>query len=444
MGKYFGTDGVRGIINHDLTSELAMEIGKATAYVLNDNKNELTVLIGRDTRISGEMLLFALSSGLISRGINVIDLGVVTTPMVSYLTKKYNCTAGIMISASHNPAEYNGIKIFNSEGYKLSDELEKNIEEYIFNKELPEYTGKIGVYSKEDFKEEYIDYLLGTIDELKDMKIVVDCANGSASEIAPNLFKKLKMNSIIINKDYDGYNINQDCGSLHLDKLSKEVVKNNADLGFAYDGDADRCLFVDSEGKIINGDIVLAIVGLYLKNNKKLNNNTIVGTVMSNYGLRKFCEENSIEFIMTKVGDRYVLEEMLKGNHVIGGEASGHTIFKEHSNTGDGILTSLQILNILSKTKTSLKEASLVMKEYPQILINVKTTKEGKESYSKDKEISNLINECEKEIIGNGRILIRPSGTENLIRVMVEGMDEKQTKSIAEKLADKIKDKFKC
>lgn len=444
MGKYFGTDGVRGIVNHDLTSELAMEIGKATAYILNDNKKKLTILIGRDTRISGEMLLFALSSGLVSRGINVIDLGVVTTPMVSYLTKKYKCIAGIMISASHNPSEYNGIKIFNSEGYKLSDELEERIEEYIFDKKLPEYTGKIGIYSKEDFKEEYINYLLGTIDKLKNMKVIVDCANGSASEIAPLLFKKLKMNSIIINKDYDGYNINQDCGSLHLDKLSKEVVKNKADLGFAYDGDADRCLFVDSEGKVINGDIVLAIVGLYLKNNKKLKNNTIVGTVMSNYGLRKFCEENNIEFIMTKVGDRYVLEEMLKGKYVIGGEASGHTIFKEHSNTGDGILTSLQILNILTKTKTSLKEVSSVMKEYPQILINVKTTKEGKESYSKDKEISNLISECEKEILGNGRILIRASGTENLIRVMVEGMDEKQTKTIAEKLANIIKDKYKC
>lgn len=443
MGKYFGTDGVRGIINHDLTSELAMEIGKATAYVLNDNKKELTILIGRDTRISGKMLLFALSSGLISRGINVIDLGVVTTPMVSYLTKKNKCIAGIMISASHNPSEYNGIKIFNSEGFKLSDEIEEKIEEHIFNKKVPEYRGKIGTYSKKDYKEGYINYLLGTTGKLKDIRIVVDCANGSASEIAPLLFKKLKMNSIIINKDYDGYNINQNCGSLHLDKLSQEVIKNKADLGFAYDGDADRCLFIDNEGKEINGDIVLAIVGLYLKNNKKLNNNTIVGTVMSNYGLRKFCEDNDINFIMTKVGDRYVLEEMLKRKYLIGGEASGHTIFKEYSNTGDGILTSLQILNILTKTKTSLKEAASIMKEYPQILINVNTTKEGKESYSKDKEISNLINECEKEILGNGRILIRPSGTENLIRVMVEGMDEKQIKEIAEKLANKITEKYK-
>ena len=444
MSKYFGTDGIRGIVNKDLTPELAMEVGKAAAYILNENNKKGTVLIGRDTRISGEMLMFALTSGLISKGIDVVDLGIATTPMVSYLTKKHKALAGIMISASHNPSEYNGIKIFNNNGFKLSDELEAKIEKYIFNKKTPDYEGKIGVYKKqEDLKNEYIDYLLGTVSKIDKMKVVIDCANGSASEIASILFNQTNLDAIIINKDYDGYNINKNCGSLYLDKLSKEVVKNKADLGFAYDGDADRCLFVDSDGKVINGDFVLAIVTQYLKNNKKLKNNTLVGTVMSNFGLKKYCEENNVYFITTKVGDRCVLEKMLEGNYIIGGETSGHIIFKEHSNTGDGILTSLQILDILTKTKTSLKEAALIMKEYPQVLINVKISKEGKELCSKDKDINKMINECEKQISSNGRILVRPSGTENLIRVMVEGINAKQTKELAERIAKEITRKYK-
>ena len=442
MGKLFGTDGIRGIANVDLTPSLAMKVGKASAYVLGKNE-DVTVLIGRDTRISGSMLLAALTSGLTSGGAKVIDLGIVPTPAVSYLVQKYSATMGVMISASHNPSEYNGIKLFNREGYKLADEIEEEIEKYILDKEVPE-SNKIGTLEVCDTAaHDYIDYLISTVDNIDaSLNLVVDCANGSASVIAPSLFEKLGLKANIISYKYDGYNINEKCGSTHLENLISEVKKHNADAGIAYDGDADRCLMIDNKGNIVDGDFIMAIAGKYLKDNNNLTNNAIVGTVMSNLGLRKFCEANNINFVSTKVGDRYVLENMLQNKYIIGGEQSGHIIFKALANTGDGELTSLQILNIMSKTNSSLESLASIMQSYPQILVNVKVSKNGKEKYVNDKEINELIKNCEDSLNGDGRVLIRASGTENLVRVMLEGKDIKNITSMANQIADLINQKY--
>ena len=415
--RLFGTDGVRGIVNKDLDIFLATKIGVSAAYVLGKNK-KIKVVIGRDTRISGEMLSFAVTSGLLSMGAEVIDLGIVPTPLVSYLIQKYNADMGVMISASHNPSEYNGIKLFNNLGMKLSDEIEDEIEanlNIMLDKEIGSY------YVEENARTDYIDHLKSTVSLKGNLKIVVDCANGSASTTAPTLFKELGFDPIIINNKYDGLNINYKCGSTHLEMLKEEVLKNKADLGIAYDGDADRCLLIDEDGNTIDGDTILAINSLYLKENYKLKNNTLVATVMSNLGLRNFCKKHDINFVSTKVGDRYVLENMIENDYILGGEQSGHIIFKNDANTGDGELTSIKTLEILENKNISLSELSKIITIYPQVLINVEVTKEIKENYKNDTNLNNLITSIEEELKDNGRVLIRPSGTENKIRIMLEG-----------------------
>lgn len=442
MGKLFGTDGIRGIVGEDLTHELAMKVGEASAYVLG-KKDDLVVLVGRDTRVSGQMLASALSAGLMSQGAKVIDLGVVPTPAVSYLVKKYKASMGAMISASHNPSEYNGIKLFDGEGFKLPDATENEIEKYLLGKAVPTTT-KVGTYEVCDTAiDDYTDHIVKTAKKIsKDLKIVVDCANGSASTTAPILFDKLGLDVVLMNYEYDGYNINDKAGSTHLEGLVKKVKKLKANVGIAYDGDADRCLMIDENGELVDGDQIMAISALALKKNKKLTNNTLVGTVMSNLGLVKFCEHNDIDFIATKVGDRYVLEKMLECNYIVGGEQSGHVIFKDFANTGDGELTSIQILNTMSKDGKKLSELASVMKRYPQVLINVKVKEEAKGQYENDGDVTEVIQKIETELAGEGRVLIRPSGTEALIRVMIEGLEQKVIDKQAKEIADVIKKKF--
>ena len=442
MGKLFGTDGIRGIVGEDLTHELALKVGEAAAYVLG-GKKDIVVLVGRDTRISGQMLSASLSAGLMSQGAKVIDLGVVPTPAVSYLVEKYGATMGAMISASHNPSEYNGIKLFNNEGFKLPDATENEIEKYLLGKAVPT-SKKVGTYEVCDKAiDDYVEHIVETAKDIrKDLKIVVDCANGSASATAPLLFDRLGLDATIINFDYDGYNINDKAGSTHLEGLSKKVKKLKADVGIAYDGDADRCLMVDENGELVDGDQIMAISTLDMKEDNKLTNNTLVGTVMSNLGLVKFCEANDVHFEATKVGDRYVLEKMLEQNYIIGGEQSGHVIFKDFANTGDGELTSIQILNILSKSNKKMSEVASVMKRYPQVLINVKVREEAKGQYENDSAVTKVIKEVSEELAGEGRVLIRPSGTEALIRVMIEGLDQEDINKKAKKIADVIEKKF--
>lgn len=442
MGKLFGTDGIRGIVGEDLTHDLAMKIGEAAAYVLG-GKKDLVVLIGRDTRISGQMLSSALSAGFMSQGAKVIDLGVVPTPAVSYLVKKYNASMGAMISASHNPSEYNGIKLFDGEGFKLPDAVENEIEKYLLGKAVPT-TNVVGTYEVCDTAvEDYVNHIVDTAGKInKDLKIVVDCAYGSASATAPLLFNQLGLDATFMNFEYDGFNINDNAGSTHLEGLIKMVKKEKADVGIAYDGDADRCLMIDETGEEVDGDQIMAISALSLKKKKKLTNNTLVGTVMSNLGLVKFCEANDIDFVATKVGDRYVLEKMLECNYIIGGEQSGHVIFKDFANTGDGELTSIQVLGMLSDSKGSMSSLATVMKKYPQVLINVKVREEAKGQYENDQQVTDTINEVEKELAGEGRVLIRPSGTEALIRVMIEGLDQDDINKKAKKIAGVIKKRF--
>lgn len=441
MGRLFGTDGARGIAGGELTADLAMKIGASAAYVLGESK-KIKVIVGMDTRYSGNMLACAVNAGLLSMGADVIFVGVVPTPAVSFLVTHLNADMGVMISASHNPAKYNGIKLFNNKGYKLADEIEEKIEYYILDEKLPECTN-IGRYERdENLKNKYINFLYTLANDYNGLKVVVDCANGSASATAPTLFEKLNVNAEIIFDNPDGVNINDNCGSTHLDALISKVKETGADLGIAYDGDADRCLLVTNDGNVIDGDYVLAICGKYLKEKGRLNNNAIVGTVMSNLGLRKFCESENINFVATKVGDRYVLEEMLNKDYVIGGEQSGHVIFKEYANTGDGELTSLMVLNILSERKCKLSELASIMDKYPQILVNVNVTKEGKISFGEDAEINVLIKKYEEELNGDGRILIRASGTENLIRVMIEGKNTEEISRMANDIADLINKKF--
>ena len=442
MGKLFGTDGIRGIVGEDLTHDLAMKIGEAAAYVLG-GKKDLVVLIGRDTRISGQMLSSALSAGFMSQGAKVIDLGVVPTPAVSYLVKKYNASMGAMISASHNPSEYNGIKLFDGEGFKLPDAVENEIEKYLLGKAVPT-TNVVGTYEVCDTAvEDYVNHIVDTAGKInKDLKIVVDCAYGSASATAPLLFNQLGLDATFMNFENDGFNINDNAGSTHLEGLIKMVKKEKADVGIAYDGDADRCLMIDETGEEVDGDQIMAISALSLKKKKKLTNNTLVGTVMSNLGLVKFCEANDIDFVATKVGDRYVLEKMLECNYIIGGEQSGHVIFKNFANTGDGELTSIQVLGMLSDSKGSMSSLASVMKKYPQVLINVKVREEAKGQYENDQQVTDAINEVEKELAGEGRVLIRASGTEALIRVMIEGLDQDDINKKAKKIAGVIKKRF--
>ncbi len=442
MGKLFGTDGARGIVGPELTIEIAMKIGASAARILKDKKKKTTLLVGSDTRISKDALRFALASGVLSEGVNVIDLGVISTPAVAYLIKKYKAAGGFVISASHNPSKYNGIKVFNSEGYKLADELENKIEDIIFNDfKLNNEVNNVGTYEfKENAKEDYVNYLASTIkNDLSNLKIGLDTANGAASITAQMLFDKLNVKYQIINNKPDGFNINDNAGSTHLEGLQEFVVKNKLDCGIAFDGDADRCLFVDEQGHVVDGDKILAICGLDLKERNELTNNTIVGTVMSNLGFVKFCEKNDINFIATKVGDRYVLEEMLKNNYILGGEQSGHVIFKQFATTGDGELTAIQVLSILATKKVKLSKLASIMDTYPQVLKNLDVTKEFKDTYKDNETINNFIKQCESSLNGEGRILVRASGTENLIRVMLEGKDIKSITKICDEIIEVIK-----
>lgn len=441
MGKLFGTDGVRGIVASELNSELAMRIGASVARILKENKENITLLIGTDTRKSKDMLKKALAAGVLSEGVNVVDLGVIPTPAIAYLIKKYKAAGGFVISASHNPSEYNGIKVFNEQGYKLADELEEKVEDLILNDfKLNKETNNVGAYEiSKTAKEDYVEFLKSTVsNDLSNLSVGVDTANGAAYETANMLFTGLGLNFKIINNTPDGLNINLNAGSTHLEGLQKFVLDNHLDCGIAFDGDADRCLLIDEKGDIVDGDKILAIIGNDLKENGKLKNNTIVGTVMSNLGFVKFCEKEGINFVATKVGDRYVLESMLQNDYIIGGEQSGHIIFKEHATTGDGELTALQILNVMSKTGKKLSELASIMDTYPQVLKNVNVSREGKATYLQNEAINKAIDDANLKLNGDGRILVRPSGTENLIRVMLEGKDIETITSICDDIVSVI------
>jgi len=442
MGKLFGTDGARGIVGTELDVNLALKIGASTARVLKNDKEKLTFLIASDTRISKDILKFALTSGVLSENANIIDLGVIPTPAISYLIKKYKADGGFVISASHNPSEYNGIKVFNSEGYKLADELEEKIEDIILNDfQLTKEVNIVGTYEiAKNAKEDYVEYLRSTVNsDFNKLNIGVDTANGAAYETADILFKSLGINYHIINNNPDGLNINDNAGSTHLEGLQKYVVDNKLDCGVAFDGDADRCLLIDELGNVVDGDKIMAIYGDYLMAQNKLKNNTLVGTVMSNLGFVKFCEKNNINFIATKVGDRYVLENMLENDYIVGGEQSGHIIFREFANTGDGELTAIQILNIMAKSGKKLSELASIMETYPQVLKNVNVSKEGKETYQENKVINDYIKNVEKDLNGEGRVLVRASGTENLIRVMLEGKDIDSITKLCDDIVEIIK-----
>lgn len=449
MGRLFGTDGVRGVANTpELDSQLAYQLGRAGAFVLAEYSHERPkIFVGKDTRISGDMLECALIAGICSTGATAVRLGVVPTPAVSYLTRKHGADAGVVISASHNPVEFNGIKFFNRDGYKLSDELEEEIEAIILDKakEVPYPTASlVGKYEfLNDAAKQYVDFAVSTVDyRLDGFKIALDCANGAACETAPAAFESLGAEVFLIGNKPDGSNINKDCGSTHILGLQKFVVDNKCDLGLAFDGDADRMLAVDHEGNFVDGDQIMAICALDLKNKGKLKDNTLVATVMSNMGLFIFGKENGINIKQAKVGDRYVLEEMIEYGHCLGGEQSGHIIFLDHNTTGDGLISALQILDVVVKSKKSLKQLTEIITILPQSLVNAKVNNKYKNSYMDDCEIAAEIDAIEKHFSGKGRVLIRPSGTEPLVRVMIEGSNNDEIFKEAKRLATLIEKKL--
>lgn len=446
MGKLFGTDGIRGIANMDLTPELAFKVGRAGAYVLSKGKKG-KIVVGKDTRLSGDMLEAALTAGILSTGLDVISLGVVPTPAVAYLTKKYNALAGVVISASHNPVEYNGIKFFNEEGFKLNDEIEEEIESYIEkDHEIPlrPIKGEIGrTIMESDGYKHYMSHLKSTINhDFKGLKIAVDCGNGAVFSIAPMLIRELNAEVVVINDNPNGVNINVECGSTNPSMIKSLVLETKADIGLSFDGDADRLIAVDEKGNIIDGDHILAICGTYLKEQGKLKNNTVVGTVMTNIGLDVYLKNNGMKVVKTKVGDRYVLEEMMNNGYILGGEQSGHIIFLEHSTTGDGMLTALQLINVMKETGKKASELNSIMTSYPQVLENARVRKELKDSYMENEEIKSEIERIENMFKGEGRVIIRPSGTEPLIRVMIEGKDKEKIEAVARDLARFIEERL--
>jgi len=444
MGKLFGTDGIRGIANTELTASLAFKTGQSGAYVLTKTANRRPrILIGKDTRKSGDMLEAALTAGLCSVGAKVISLGVIPTPAVAYLTRLYNADAGVVISASHNPCEYNGIKFFNSQGYKLSDEIENEIEDYIEGRktitDLPTH-GDVGyVATNHNAVEDYVKFAISTVDvRLDGMKIAIDCANGASYQTAFKALNKLGANVEAIHNTPDGVNINDSCGSTHMESLCAYVTSIGADIGIAFDGDADRMLAVDEKGNIIDGDQIMAVCARQLKEDGKLEKDTLVATVMSNLGLFIAGEKLGINIPQTKVGDRYVLEEMLEKGYIIGGEQSGHIIFLEHNTTGDGLVSALQFLSVLKKTGKKASELASIVNVLPQVLCNAKVKNEHKTDYMTFAPIKDAIEALEKEFAGEGRVLIRPSGTEPLVRVMIEGKDKEYIGKKASELAELI------
>lgn len=453
MKKYFGTDGIRRIANTELTPELVFRVAKAGAYVLSKHTSHTpTILIGRDTRISGTLIESAMVAGFLSYGANVKILGVVPTPAVAYLTKKLNADASVVISASHNTFEFNGIKFFSNKGMKIPDSIEEEIEEIMDSGKLNELTAvneNIGVSEiTEELINEYEEFIVNIFEsDIKgiiknDFKVVIDTANGATYKIAERIFKRLGINFTVINNTPNGININNNCGSTHLNMLKEYVVANNYNLGIAYDGDGDRCLAIDETGREINGDIMLAILSKYLKDNNNLKNDTIVATVMSNLGLDVYSKNNNLNLVKTNVGDRYVLEQMLKSGYNLGGEQSGHIILLDYNPTGDGILTSLMLITSLIKYNQKASELARVIDIYPQVLVNAKVNNNKKYLFKEDKEINDMISKVEAEFAGEGRVLIRASGTEPLVRVMIEGKDIKKITDKANEIAKIIEDKL--
>ena len=448
MGKYFGTDGVRGVAGADLTCEMAMKIGRGAAAVLTGSTGHRPrILIGKDTRQSGDMLEAALTAGLCSVGADVESLGVLPTPAVAYLVKKYNADAGVVISASHNPMEFNGIKIFAGTGYKLPDEVENEIEKHIDNDcaDIPLATGaSVGRVSvRADGLQDYVDHLYESVNgDLSGLNVCIDCANGASAAVAQKLFPRLGAKCTFIGITPDGANINKDVGSTHLDNLEKAVVEGGFDCGIAFDGDADRCLAVDNQGNLVDGDFVMAICALDMKSRGKLAKNTVVGTIMTNMGFIRFCEENGMNFVATKVGDRYVLEEMLLEEYSFGGEQSGHVIFLDFGTTGDGQLTAAQLISILKRRQAKLSSLATLMERYPQVMVNVRVSPEGKLRFYTDADVKAATEQAKAVLGKTGRIVVRVSGTEPLIRVMVEGEQEETINRLANEVADVIREKL--
>ena len=453
MRKYFGTDGIRRIANTELSPNLVYRVAKAGAYVLSKHTDHMpTILIGRDTRISGTLIESAMVAGFLSYGANVKILGVLPTPGVAYLTKKLKADASVVISASHNTYEFNGVKYFSNKGMKIPDELEEEIEEVMDSGKLDDFSAvndKIGVSEiRTDLLDEYVYFFRKNFEEdfenldTSNFVVAIDTANGATSVVAEKVFTALGIKHYILNNTPNGTNINDNCGSTHLDVLKKYVVENKCNLGIAYDGDGDRCLAVDENGNEIDGDILLAVFSKYMNEHGKLNKDTVVATVMSNLGLKKYAEANNVKFEETKVGDRYVLEKMLKEGYNLGGEQSGHIIMLDYNPTGDGILTSLMLTKIILEKNMPASKVCDIIKIYPQVLVNAKVAGDKKYDYEKDDEIKAAIGKLEEEFSGNGRVLIRPSGTEPLVRVMIEGTDKKVLETKAKDLAKLIEKKL--
>ena len=447
MGKLFGTDGIRGVVGENLTADMAFRVGQAVATVLKEDKGSRpTVVIGKDTRVSSDMLESALVAGICSVGGDVKPVGTIPTPAVAYLAVREKADAGIVISASHNPYEHNGIKVFSGEGYKLSDAVEERIEAHILSDApMAQVTrGDIGRchHGSEALREEYIDFVASTIEsDLSGLNILCDCANGASSTTAPALFARFKAKTDFIHTEPDGVNINNGCGSTHLEKLASAVVVGGYDIGVAFDGDADRCLLVDEKGQTIDGDKVMAVCATDMKRRGVLNGDTIVATVMSNLGLHEFCRNHGLNLVCTAVGDRNVLEEMLRHDYRIGGEQSGHTIFTALETTGDGEVTALQFLQVLAASGKKASELAACCATYPQVLVNVEVPHSGgvKEKIMASDALKEAVKQEEDALGGEGRVLVRPSGTEALIRVMVEAKTEEIASDVAQRLVNFIK-----
>ncbi|MBQ3920257.1 MAG: phosphoglucosamine mutase [Oscillospiraceae bacterium] len=447
MGRLFGTDGARGVAVTELTCETAMQIGRAAAAVLcSKTGRKPKLIIGKDTRVSSDIMEAALTAGILSVGADVVSLGVVPTPAVAFLVRELGADAGVMISASHNSMEFNGIKLFAGTGYKLPDDIEEDIEALVLDepdklRDMQKCGGEVGRLSRmEDAVDLYVKHVRSTGERIIDnLTIAVDCANGSASATAEKLFDGIGSKVYLISCDPDGVNINNNCGSTHLDTLVEFVREHHCDLGIAFDGDADRCLAVDGDGNIVDGDKLIAIFAKDMNENNRLSKNTAVVTVMTNLGFTFFAKENNINICTTKVGDRYIMEQMLAEGYNLGGEQSGHIIFHDHATTGDGQLTAIQLLSIIKRTGKSLKELASVIERYPQVMVNVKIDQSSKEQWKNIPEIESIISKKENELNGKGRILVRESGTEPLIRVMIEGKQFDVINTMALEIADVIR-----
>ena len=445
MGRLFGTDGVRGVANSELTCEMAMNIGRAAAMVLtDDDRRHPRILIGKDTRKSSDMLEAAITAGLCSVGANVIQLGVVPTPAVAFLVGKYKADAGIVLTASHNPCEFNGIKIFSGDGYKLPDALEEQIEAIVLDHVDTPPTpvgGDLGtVTTAPNVVRDYVDHVKCTVPfSLDGLRIAIDCANGASSRTAETLFTELGAECHMLANEPNGVNVNDNCGSTHMEGLMAYVKEHGLDAGVAFDGDADRCLAVDENGNLVDGDFVMAICAADMKSRGKLAKSTVVGTIMTNMGFNRFCDENNMKFSATKVGDRYVLEEMLLEGYNFGGEQSGHVIFLDFATTGDGQMTAAQLLSIMRRRQAKLSSLATIMQRYPQVMVNVTTSPEGKLRFYTDTEVKESIEKAKAALGNTGRIIVRPSGTEPLLRVMVEGENEEQISDLANQVADVLR-----